>query len=152
MGSRSPICEGAILGERGAHCKVQRLSTMSCAKTAEPTDLLCGLWTQVGRKKHMFNRICQVAPMCPHGRSHWCHLANTIELSICSNVALCEITLTTCYVCGHELLVPVLDSWEWYPFPEVSVIGQTGCLTLLEIYWKFTKSLEIFWFSLHVCH
>jgi len=27
-----------------------------------------------------FNRICQVAPMCPHGRAHWCHLANMIEL------------------------------------------------------------------------
>ena len=27
-----------------------------------------------------FNRIRQVAPMCPHERAHWRHLANTIEL------------------------------------------------------------------------
>jgi len=27
-----------------------------------------------------FNRIRQVAPMCPHGKAHWHHLANTIEL------------------------------------------------------------------------
>jgi len=27
-----------------------------------------------------FNRICQVAPMCPPMRVHWRHLANTIEL------------------------------------------------------------------------
>jgi len=27
-----------------------------------------------------FNRIRQVAPMCPHGRIHWRHLVNTIEL------------------------------------------------------------------------
>jgi len=27
-----------------------------------------------------FNRIRQVAPMCPPMREHWCHLANTIEL------------------------------------------------------------------------
>jgi len=52
-----PPWEGAILGKRGAHCKV------SCAKTAEPIDLPFGLWTQVGRSKHKFNSICQVVPM-----------------------------------------------------------------------------------------
>ena len=45
-----PPREGAILVIRGAHCKV------SCAKTAEPIDLPFGLWTQVGRRKHKFNR------------------------------------------------------------------------------------------------
>ena len=30
--------------------------------------------------------------------SHWCHLANTIEPSMCGgDAALCQITLTTCY-------------------------------------------------------
>jgi len=29
--------------------------------------------------------------------AHWCHLANTTEPSICGgDVALCQITLTTC--------------------------------------------------------
>jgi len=31
---------------------------MSCAKTAEPINLLFGLWTRVGRRKHEFSRIC----------------------------------------------------------------------------------------------
>jgi len=40
---------------------------VSCAKTVESIDLPFGLWTRVGRRKHNFNRIRQVAPMCPHG-------------------------------------------------------------------------------------
>jgi len=37
--------------------------------------------------------------MCPQLRTHWRHLANTVEPSICcDNAALCQITLTTCYV------------------------------------------------------
>ena len=38
---------------------------MSRTRTAEPINLSFGLWTRVGRRKRMFNRICQVAPMCP---------------------------------------------------------------------------------------
>jgi len=71
---------------------------MSCAETAELIDLPFGLWTGVGRRKHKFNHIHHVAPMCPPGRAHWHHLANMIELTICSgNAVLCQITLTTCY-------------------------------------------------------
>ena len=44
------------------HCAV------SCAKTVEPIELPFGLWTRVGQRKHKFNRIRQVAPMCLHGR------------------------------------------------------------------------------------
>jgi len=29
-----------------------------------------GLWTRVGRRKHEFTCIRQVAPMCPHGKEH----------------------------------------------------------------------------------
>ena len=47
---------------------------------AEPINLPFGLWTRVCRRKHKFNHIRQVAPMCPHGRAHWRHLANTTEL------------------------------------------------------------------------
>jgi len=72
---------------------------MSCAKTAEPINLLFGLWTWVGRTKEaQFNCICQVVPMCTHWRAHWRHLANTIEMSVCGgDAALGQITLTTCY-------------------------------------------------------
>ena len=45
-GSPDPVSEGAILGERGAHCKV---SAVSCAKTAEPINFSFELWTLVGR-------------------------------------------------------------------------------------------------------
>jgi len=42
---------------------------MSSAETAEPIDLPYGLWTPVGRRKHKFNHIRQVAPMCTHGKA-----------------------------------------------------------------------------------
>jgi len=86
------------MGERRVHCKYQGLSAMSCARMVEPINLPFGLWTWVGRRKHKFNRIYQVAPMCPHGKAHWRHLANTTEPSDCGGDAvLCQITLTTCY-------------------------------------------------------
>jgi len=49
--------EGATLGERVAHCKVWELSAVSCAEMAELIDLLFGLWTRVGQRKHKFNYI-----------------------------------------------------------------------------------------------
>jgi len=65
---------------------------------AEPIDLPFGFWTRLVRRQHKFNHIRQVAPMCPHGRAQWRHLANTIEPSVCGGDAvLCQITLTTCY-------------------------------------------------------
>jgi len=81
---------------------------VSCyGEAAEPIDLpfvLCTT-TRVGRRKHKFNRIRQVAPMCPHGRAHWPHLANTIEPSVCgSDAFLCQITLTTCSNFGSRIL------------------------------------------------
>jgi len=82
IGDQIPHGKGHILVDRGAHCKVLGLSAVSCAKTAEPIDLRFGLWTQVGRRMHKFNRIRQVAPMCPDERTHCRHLANTIEPSI----------------------------------------------------------------------
>jgi len=46
---------------------VKGVSAVSCARTAQPIDLPFGSWARVGQKKHKFNRICQVAPMCPNG-------------------------------------------------------------------------------------
>jgi len=43
--------------------------------------------------------------MCPHGKAHWRHLANTNEptVSICGGDAvLCQITVTTCYYYDHH--------------------------------------------------
>ena len=51
---------------------------MSCAKTAKPIDLPFGLWTRVGRRKHKFNRICQVAPVC----SKFVHIGATWRIRL----------------------------------------------------------------------
>jgi len=87
MGVQILPLEGAILVDRGAHCKVYGLPAVSSAKTAEPIDLPFGLWTQVGRSMHKFNRIRQLASMCPHGRTHCRHLANTNEPPVYSGDA-----------------------------------------------------------------
>ena len=39
---------GAILVDRGTHCKVWALSAVNSAKAAEPIDLPFGSWTLVG--------------------------------------------------------------------------------------------------------
>jgi len=92
---------------------------MSCAEAAEPIDLPFGLWTRVDQRKHKFNHILQVAPVCPHGRAQWQHLANTIEPSICGgDLVLCQITLTTCiflvaFLCLKWLTLDVFDDREF---------------------------------------
>jgi len=73
---------GAILVDRVTHCKVWALSAVNSAKATQPIDLPFGLWTRVGQRMHKFNHICQVVPMCPHGRTHCRHLVNTIETSV----------------------------------------------------------------------
>jgi len=62
-GTDHPMGRGNF-GERSAHCKVQGLFAVSCAKAAEPVNLPFGLWTLVGRSKHKFNCIRRMAPMC----------------------------------------------------------------------------------------
>jgi len=38
---------------------------------ADLIDLKFGLWTRVGRRKHKFDHIHQLAPMCFHGIDDW---------------------------------------------------------------------------------
>jgi len=89
--------KGQLLGE--STCPGMPDDTVvSCAKMAEPIDLPFRLLYRVGRRKHKRNRIRQDAPICPHWRTHWRHLANTTESCFCGgDAALCQITLTTCY-------------------------------------------------------
>jgi len=94
--SRFPMTRGSF-GEKGHPLYSIGTSAVSCAETAELIDLPFGLWTCVCRKKHKFSCTRQVAPMCPHEKAHWRHLANTIESSVCGRgVVLCQIALTTC--------------------------------------------------------
>ena len=87
-GPNPPMGRAILRDKRANHCKVYAHSAVICAKTAEPINLLFGLWTQVGRRMHRFNRIRQVAPMCCHGRTHCRHLANAIEPSVYGRDAL----------------------------------------------------------------
>jgi len=49
--------------------------------------------------------------MCPHGRAHWRHLANTTEPTVCGgDAALCHISLSTCCLFGHPHLHRRTDS------------------------------------------
>jgi len=67
--------------------------------TVRPFLTSVTLWTRMGRRKHKFHRIHEVAPMCPYERAHCRHVANTTEPSVCGgdHAALCQISLTTCY-------------------------------------------------------
>ena len=67
-GSRSPCEEAIIRGkDMPGH---ERHSAVSCAKMAELIEMSFGLWTCVGRRKHVV-----------HG-GHWRNLANTNEPSV----------------------------------------------------------------------
>jgi len=63
---------------------------VSCAKTAEPNEMLFRLWTLVGPRNHVLDV-----------GAHWRHLADTTKTNateplVCGDAALCQITLTTC--------------------------------------------------------
>jgi len=62
-GSRSPMRRGNY-GEKGRLLQSIETFCRELYKTAKPIDLPFGLYTWVGQRKHKFNRICQVAPMC----------------------------------------------------------------------------------------
>ena len=58
------------------------------AKTVEASEMLFGLSTRVGPRKHVLGGVHSV---------HWRHLANTTEPLMCGgDAACCQITLTTC--------------------------------------------------------
>jgi len=55
-----------------------------------------------------------VAPMCPHGKAHWRHLQNTIELPICGpDAALCQITFTTITVIVVIFIIVLVVELLW---------------------------------------
>jgi len=64
--------------ERAAHCEVYRRFAMSCAKTAEPIEVLCGLWTWVGPTRHLLDGgpdpLCEGAVIRVNGMPDNTHL------------------------------------------------------------------------------
>jgi len=48
--------EVAIFWGKGAsYCKVSGYSTVTCAKTVEPIEMLFGLWAQMGPRNHVLD-------------------------------------------------------------------------------------------------
>jgi len=72
------------------------VTLVSPAETVEPIEMPFNWTVDSDRPKEAkFNRICKVAPVCPHARLY---LANAIEPSACGGgAAVCQITLTTTY-------------------------------------------------------
>ena len=74
----------AILrGKWAAHCKSYGPSALNCAKTAEPIEMLFGLWTQVSTRKRVLDGV--------HSGATW-----RIQLNhpCGSDAAFCQINLT----------------------------------------------------------
>ena len=63
-GSRSLVGRGNFLGKGRPFHSMGTFCRELC-KTAEPINLPFGLWTRMVPRKHKFNSIRQVAPMCP---------------------------------------------------------------------------------------
>ena len=78
----------------GTFCRV-------LCKMTEPIDVPFGLWTRVGRRKHIFNRISrwrQCALIEGRIGATW----RTKPSVCCGDAAFCPITLTTCYYILRE--------------------------------------------------
>jgi len=81
-GIQIPVREGAISRAKGGW-----------PRTCQMVDIL-KVTLQGGGSTNMVSMPIGVYYM----GSHWHHLVNTIELSMCSgNTALCQLALTTCY-------------------------------------------------------
>jgi len=64
----------------------RRHPAVSCAKMAKPIEMPFGLWTQVGRRKHVLDG------------GGLMQTANMTEPSVCGgDAALCQITLSSFY-------------------------------------------------------
>ena len=56
-GSPTPSCKSNFEGEGVAHCKVYRLSAVSCAKMAKPITMPFEIWAWVGPRKHILDGV-----------------------------------------------------------------------------------------------
>jgi len=88
----------------------RRDTPWSSVQTAEPIDLPFRLWTQVSRRMRRFNRIRQVAPVYPHGRTRCRHLLNNIEPSVYGGDVPYVKLLWPHIIFGHAHLDSSIDS------------------------------------------
>jgi len=76
------------------------LSGKACPTTADDT-LTWAVHKWLNRSRCHLGCGLRLAKgsMCFYTGAHWCHMANTTELSMCGiDAALCQINLTTCLV------------------------------------------------------
>jgi len=131
-GDRDSQLEGAILKREGMPQHVRRYSDVSCVKTTEPIEMPFGLWTRVGRRKHVL-----------HVRAHWRRLANTTEPSVCGgDAALCQITLTTCYY-WNFLLHLCLKRKSVVESVLLVAIGEVGYITPTRAAWWAASTIIV---------
>jgi len=104
VGPRKHVFDGAqILNAKGVITTgkdmpghARRHSVVSCAKMAEPIDLPFGVWTRVGRRRHRFTDIRQVASMSPHGRRR-CGLMFNYTLTTMPHRSSTYVDAAYCY-------------------------------------------------------
>jgi len=141
MGGPNPLWEGAILVDRGAHCKVYAFFAVSCAKTTKPIHLSFRFWSPVGRQMYKFNRIRQMAPMCPSGTTHCRHLLNNIEPSVYGGDAPYGKLLWPLVIFGHAHLDSHTDSQA--PRAEYCTVGIPHNTTIYTVSQKKVPTFKL---------
>ena len=96
---------------------------------------------------HKFNRIRQVAPMCPYGRTRCRHLSSNIEPSFYGNDAPYVKLLCPLVIFGHAHLHSHTDSQELRA--EHCIVGihtmqpSSFCLFVFVLPFKLDKAVDL---------
>ena len=61
-GVQIPLCEGAFFLSERTYLGMPDDTAVSCAKTAELIEMPFGLWTWVGRRKHVLHGVTLAPP------------------------------------------------------------------------------------------
>jgi len=92
-GVQIPLGKGQFWGKWAPIVKCRDTLRSPVWKQLNRLNLLFGLWTRVGRRKHKFNCILQVAPMCPPmwtvRLQWWC----SINVKLLWPLVICAATL-----------------------------------------------------------
>jgi len=104
----APVCTISIVFASW-HEYTQWQSAMSWAKMAEPINLLFGLWTWVGQKKHKFKRV-QKGTLAPPGKYDW-----TIHLQRRCRLMSYYVDHSLIVVIACTALTLLIGHQQWHP-------------------------------------
>jgi len=101
--------EGAILRGGNGRPVVQYSDTaVSCTKTTEPIEILFGIWTRVGPRKHVLGGVHNGAtwriPMTVHVRRRYGLLSNYFDRLLLLGVLLLIIFISPIYVSRKRIM------------------------------------------------